>query len=449
MYKFELSTRENVNKFNAECDKGHIFQTSHWCDFKNEWKQHYLKAIDDEKNTVLTCSLLTRTVPYINKKIGYIPRGFVCDYSNVELMKEFAEYLKDFAKKNSISFITIDADVHYKENQKETEYGVKVRDNLIKAGFVFGDADNKNFEAIQPNFVFRLDISNKDNLSKEELKNKVFKNFHKKCQYNIKVADKRCLEVEWYDDTNVTDELITEFHDIMVETGKRDKFLVRNRAYFENLIKCVAKYSRLYMVKYNLKKDKENALKKIAEIDNEVNSLEEKIAKYIKGLEEGSEDCVGAKKMQEHIKQTKKVDNLLEQKNKLNERIAKIDETGKEFIYLSGAIYLYYGNKAWYLYGASRNTFRDTMTNFAMQWKMIQDSIDLGLDIYDFRGVSGDLDESNPLFGLYEFKQRFSGDFVQFIGECDLVVDKMVYKMFKEMFPKYKKVRAKLIKRNK
>ena len=449
MYKFELSSKKNINKFNNECDKGHIFQTTYWCDFKSEWEQHYLKAVDDKKKIVLTCSLLTRKVPYINKKIGYIPRGFVCDYSNVELMKGFAEYLRDFAKKNEISFITIDADIHYKENQNEVENGVKIRENLIESGFVFADADNKNFEAIQPNFVFRLDISNKDKLSKEEVKKKVFKNFHKKCQYNIKVADKRCLEVEWFDKTNVTDDMITEFHDIMVETGKRDNFLVRNRAYFENLIKGVPKYSRLYMVKYNLKQDRLNSLQKIDEINDEINSLEEKIAAYIKGLEEGSEETVGAKKMQEHIKQTKKVDSLVAQKDKLYERIYKIEEVGQDYMYLSGAIYLYYGNKAWYLYGASRNAFRDTMTNFAMQWAMIQDSIDLGLDIYDFRGVSGDLDESNPLYGLYEFKQRFSGDFVQFIGECDLVVDKLVYKLFKEMFPKYKKVRAKLMKKNK
>ncbi len=45
------------------------------------------------------------------------------------------------------------------------------------------------------------------------------------------------------------------------------------------------------------------------------------------------------------------------------------------------------------------------MPNFAMQWSMICDSIDLGCDVYDFRGVSGDLNPENPLYGLYKFKK--------------------------------------------
>ena len=447
MYKFEQCSRDEINKLNKELKSGHIFQTSYWCDFKSEWKQHYLKGIDDSGNIVLTCSLLTRKIPYLGKNIGYIPRGFVCDYSNKILISNFSDYLKQYAKENGISFITVDADIHYKENQELTTVGEKTREVLTEAGFVFGNADNKNFEAIQPNFVFRLDISNKENIDKEKLKEKVINKFHKKYKYNINLAARRCLEVEWYDKENVTDEMITEFHNIMVTTGKRDNFLVRNRAYFENLIKKVGPYSRLYMVKYNLKKDKENSLKKIDEITSEIQKLEDKIALYIKGLNDGSEEAAKAKNLQAHIKDTKKVETLTAQLDKLKERVDRIDETGKDFMYLSGAIYLYYGDKAWYLYGASKNDFRDTMTNFAMQWAMIQDSIDLGLDIYDFRGVSGDLDENNPLYGLYEFKKGFNGDFVQFIGECDLVIDKMVYKMFKEMFPKYKKIRAKLRKK--
>lgn len=447
MYRFELSSKEKINKFNSESEKGHIFQTSYWCDFKTEWNQHYIKGIDDTKKVVLTCSLLTRKIPYLNKYIGYVPRGFVCDYSNKELLKSFAEFLEKFSKENRISFITIDADIHYKENENLLEDGEKTKSILKEAGFVFADAGNKNFEAIQPNFVFRLDIENKENLSPKEQKDKIFNQFHKKWKYNIKVGNQRCLEVEWFDNKNIKDDLITEFHNIMVETGKRDNFLVRNRTYFENLLKKVGPYARLYMVKYNLKKDKENSIKKIEDINKEIDMLEDKIAKYIKGLEEGSPDVVGAKKMQSHIKDTKKVETLTSQLDKLKERVDRIDETGKEYIYLSGAIYLYYGNKAWYLYGASRDDFRDTMTNFAMQWAMISDSIDLGLSTYDFRGVSGDISEDNPLYGLYKFKKGFNGDFVEFIGECDLVIDKLIYKTFKEVFPKYKKVRAKLSKK--
>ena len=81
------------------------------------------------------------------------------------------------------------------------------------------------------------------------------------------------------------------------------------------------------------------------------------------------------------------------------------------------------------------------MPNFAMQWSMICDSIDLGCDVYDFRGVSGDLNPENPLYGLYKFKKGFNGNFVEFIGEFDIVIDNGIYTLYKKAFPQFKKIR--------
>ena len=50
-----------------------------------------------------------------------------------------------------------------------------------------------------------------------------------------------------------------------------------------------------------------------------------------------------------------------------------------------------------------------------------------GCRVYDFRGVSGDVSEDNPLYGLYRFKKGFGGDFTEFVGEMDLVLNKPVY----------------------
>ena len=51
-------------------------------------------------------------------------------------------------------------------------------------------------------------------------------------------------------------------------------------------------------------------------------------------------------------------------------------------------------------------------------------AIESGSRIYDFRGVSGDLSEDNPLYGLYRFKKGFNGDFCEFIGELDLILNR-------------------------
>ena len=98
---------------------------------------------------------------------------------------------------------------------------------------------------------------------------------------------------------------------------------------------------------------------------------------------------------------------------------------------ISGIIPIMYGNKVWYLYGASSNSHRNLMPNYLLQWTMIQEAIKRGADMYDFRGVSGVVDESHPQYGLYRFKKGFNADFTEFIGEIYIPYKPLVYRMYK------------------
>ncbi len=89
---------------------------------------------------------------------------------------------------------------------------------------------------------------------------------------------------------------------------------------------------------------------------------------------------------------------------------------------IAGAISVLWGDKVWYFYGASSNSDRKVMPNYLMQWEMIKWAIESNCRIYDFRGVAGVIDESNPLFGLYRFKHRFDGTYEEFMGEMDLIL---------------------------
>lgn len=83
---------------------------------------------------------------------------------------------------------------------------------------------------------------------------------------------------------------------------------------------------------------------------------------------------------------------------------------------IAGAIEVFCGNKAWYLYGASSNEHRNVMPNYLLQWIMIQEAMERGCDLYDFRGVPGNVSEDDPLYGLYRFKKGFSGEHTKFTG---------------------------------
>lgn len=94
---------------------------------------------------------------------------------------------------------------------------------------------------------------------------------------------------------------------------------------------------------------------------------------------------------------------------------------------IAGTLAVRYGDKVWYLYGASSDENRELMPNYLLQWSMICWAVESGCRIYDFRGVSGDLSPENPLYGLYKFKKGFGGDFTEFVGEQDLVLCRPAY----------------------
>ena len=98
---------------------------------------------------------------------------------------------------------------------------------------------------------------------------------------------------------------------------------------------------------------------------------------------------------------------------------------------ISGITPIMYGNKTWYLYGASSNQHRNLMPNYLLQWEMIRQAIQNKCDIYDFRGVSGVVDETHPQYGLYRFKKGFGAEFTEFIGEVDWPIKPLTYKLYK------------------
>jgi len=57
-----------------------------------------------------------------------------------------------------------------------------------------------------------------------------------------------------------------------------------------------------------------------------------------------------------------------------------------------------------------------------MQWEMIKWALETSCTVYDFQGVSGNLeDKSNPLYGIYRFKKGFNGTLDELCGEFDRV----------------------------
>ena len=318
-------------------------QSIEWGRVKTAWKKEIVLAEDENGKIIGSICVWIRKIP-IYGNLMYSSRGPVCDIHDEEVMKQLTDGIIELGKKYKAFVYRMEPDV--KKDDLDFRRIVESLDYKIKD-------DAKDFrDEIQPRFVFKLDIKGK---TEEE----IMAGFHQKTRYNIRLATKKGVVIK-----EGKKEDLKIFHKIMVETGKRDDFIIRSLSYFEKMYDEMApKHMKLLMAYYEDKP-------------------------------------------------------------------------------ISGIIPIMYGNKTWYLYGASSNSHRNLMPNYLLQWEAIKQAIKDGHDVYDFRGVSGVVDESHPQYGLYRFKKGFGAEFTEFIGEVFIPFSPLKYKMYKFTEKNYRKIRA-------
>jgi peptidoglycan pentaglycine glycine transferase (the first glycine) len=100
---------------------------------------------------------------------------------------------------------------------------------------------------------------------------------------------------------------------------------------------------------------------------------------------------------------------------------------------LSATLAFVLGKQCWYVYGASSNSHREVMPNHLIQWEMMRWAKGRGCTVYDMRGVApeGPGSGEEGLSGLNRFKRGFGAQYVEYVGEYDLVVKPVWYRMYK------------------
>ncbi|MFG2604031.1 lipid II:glycine glycyltransferase FemX [Streptomyces sp. NPDC048514] len=95
---------------------------------------------------------------------------------------------------------------------------------------------------------------------------------------------------------------------------------------------------------------------------------------------------------------------------------------------LAAATMLTVGGHVWYSYGASTARRREVQPSTAMQWRMMCDAHELGAHVYDFRGITDTLEESDHLLGLLRFKVGAGGEAAEYVGEWDFPLNRLLHK---------------------
>jgi lipid II:glycine glycyltransferase (peptidoglycan interpeptide bridge formation enzyme) len=96
----------------------------------------------------------------------------------------------------------------------------------------------------------------------------------------------------------------------------------------------------------------------------------------------------------------------------------------------------YFAGRAYYVYGMSRNTHREKMPAYLLQWEAMKRAKARGCTIYDLWGAPDVFDESDPMWGVYRFKEGLGGKVVRTLGAWDFAPNPFWYKLYSEMIPR-------------
>ena len=415
--------KEKYEKFVKNHKKSHFLQSYAWGEFSKKEKNlipHYVGLEDDKQNLVATALLLEKKLP-LNLCYFYAPRGFILDYSNEEILKEFTTKLKDYSKKKKAIFFKIDPDIIY--NSEDTLGNKLIEKNnqelelLKKLGYKHLGF-TKNFETMQPRYTFRINMDR----PWEEIEN----NFSKTTKQRIKKAEDFFVEVKIG-----TKEDINTFYDLMILTENRKDFVTHNNQYYQSLYEIWNQDNSCNLFLGSIDLDK---------IINRQTNIQDELKEELEQL---------PKENLSKSQNTKKQE-LEKRMNKISSDLSRYISLRTEYdnnITLSAHFIIEYGDKAWVLYAGNHNILTDTYTNYETYKTHIKYYYDKGTKIYDQFGTIGDLREDNPLIGLHEFKKKFGGDYVEFTGEFDYVIKPFMYFIFTKLVPIYRNTVKKIAKK--
>ena len=103
---------------------------------------------------------------------------------------------------------------------------------------------------------------------------------------------------------------------------------------------------------------------------------------------------------------------------------------------VAGIVVFYFAGKAWYLQGMSTDLHREKMPNYQLQWAAMRRARARGCKSYDLWGAPENFSETDPLWGVFRFKEAIGGHTIRTLGAWDFPAQPLLYSMYMRIFPK-------------
>ena len=392
MYIKTLSIKE-FQDYTQNSKYNNFHQSINYAFLKSEEGYEYelIGYVDNEKIYAAALVLVQLLNGYL---YAYVPEGFLIDYNNYELLENFTNDLYNWYKKDGITFIRINPRIPIAKVDLNTlnpiyNNNFKLIESLKKCGYIKID-DTLYFDSILPRFDAIINL-NDFNIMKvnKNTRNKIKKSIRK--GLNFEKSNSQSMNILY-------------------------KF-IKNKIH-----KDMFHYSDYYNIF-----SKDNAVDYfLVSIDNEKLILNTQKA-YEKELEKNEVLNQKILKLPSNKNINKKMNSdkaLLSYKNDIaiaNKYILKNEKT-----YIAGALVIKYGNTITILISGYDKKFKDYSPNYYLYYNILMNY----KNEYKYaclNGVSGDFSKENKYYGLNKFKMGFNPDIYEYIGEFDLVLNKINY----------------------
>lgn len=369
------------------------FQTIEYSKVKSNYDRLLLGFINENDNTIMGATLILEKS--IGKfKIGLVPGGFLIDYDNDSLFRDFINTLKDYLKNKNYVYLTVDNKATYKMYDKNGQV-IYFDTNIIKL------LDELSF--------VKLSKENKRKivLETEKTPNETYKMFNSNTKKNINLALQRSISIYKDENNNINTllNLTNNSNDNYIK-NILDNFNTENNT------------AEIYFAKIDL----ENYINNYRFLLSEENKNNDRLNEIMQN--------VNIKKSISFINSKMKSDRLI---TKYNNEINNATRAYTKYPdgVIIGAILIIRNNREVYFLDEGYNKeLANFYSSHLIKWEIIKKYISLGYKIFNF-GYVKNMDKKN---GNFLFKIGFGGKVYECIGSYDLIINKWLYKIIKTIY---------------
>lgn len=405
---------------NLDVDEFNLFVKSHFSHYtqsaeqynfrNNSSKDCHLVGVKDSQQNVIAACLLTEAQSLKVFKYFYSHRGPVLDYNNITLVNFFFENLTKYLRKRNCLFVLVDPYVienirnHSGEILKSYNNQALIS-NLEKIGYKHDGYSIGYSNDRQIRWLSVLDIKNK---SLDDILN----NMEYKTRRNIKKTEEMGVKIR---DLHISETSL--FYRLFQMAEEKHGFSFRNEEYFKKMLEMYEGKSCIKLAYIDLNEYTSKLTFEKEKLEIERTSIDQ-------SLKENPNSKKNKTKKQEN---QKKIDGI---ESKIKEAEVLIEVEG-DILNLAAALYIYNEHEVYYLSSGSNPKFNRFMGAYKLQWEMIKFSKELGIDRYNFYGITGDFTEDAEDAGVIKFKKGFNGHVEELIGDFVKPIKPMFYKIYK------------------